>query len=102
MLIKKLLNIKFMIVSKKRKYKTSTNYKKLWELLNKGYNIVAWAYNEKTGDSLPHVIEIKYIEQIQGFGNITLGEIGIIFGNEYDVFKMLCGFWNIKFIDINN
>lgn len=83
-------------------YKLSTDYKKLWELINNGHRVPAWIiYSKKNQEPIFDLVEvkIKYMGDSYSIGTRGIGYEG--FENTFSDFELCCKSNELRFIDIN-
>lgn len=55
-------------------YTLSTDYEKLWNLINKGYRIPAWVYNDEY--YMWDIVEVTYLKK---FHHYAIGSRGMLY-----------------------
>ena len=81
-------------------FNTSTDYDKLWELIENGYRVPAWLlYSDKYDPPMYDIVEVKRTK----YANYMIG----VRGHGYEgwdgtkeCFLKTCNFYNLRFVDI--
>ena len=82
-------------------FNLSTDYKKLFELIHKGYRVPAWIVSclKENGEPLLHVVEVKITPYKQYYSIGTPGICYDSYDSTFEQFEKDCTKYGLKYIE---